>query len=85
MLSKKDNITASAFPWRYDGDAFRAHFNVIHNIHNMIESAQMDTLRLSKRSIFGKDKEALSEIYEHLEMYCCACSGMLCFTETSRI
>ena len=22
MLSKKDNITASAFPWRYDGDAF---------------------------------------------------------------
>ena len=29
----------------------------------------MDTLRLSKHSMFGKDKEALSEIYERLEMY----------------
>ena len=62
-------LPTGAFPWQYDGDAFRAHFNVIHNLHNMIKSALMDTLRLSKHSMFGKDKEALSEIYERLEMY----------------
>ena len=69
MWPKKDNNTASAFPWRYNGDAFRVHFNMIYNIHNMIESALMDTFCLSKCSIFRNVKQAIREINERLDMY----------------